>query len=193
MKHKPIFEFDMERASQWDIRLNVPTDQDVQAVITNTQNRYELDNVVYVHVSGVERSTSSGQLHVHIALILANRTSENSIIRKYVVNSAHGFYVVPRDMNKDIDEWIRYHAKRATKVDPDVPFLYQAGRLPRKRTNMTEEQRDERNVKARSEKTTAWARRHDLVKAQDWDTLDEEFPGFIWSTAGQNMKRELLK
>lgn len=183
----------MERASQWDLRLNVPTEADVTQIITNIRLRYELDNVVYVHVSGVEKSNTSDQLHVHIALILQNRTSENSIIRKYVVNPEHGFYVAPRDMKMDIDAWIAYHAKRESKLDPDVPLLYQAGRLPRKRVNVTETERNERNVKQRSDKTTAWARRHDLVKLQDWDTLDEEFPGFIWSTAGQNMKRELLK
>jgi hypothetical protein len=157
----------MERASQWDIRLNVPTEEDVSQIITNIRLRYELDNVVYVHVSGVERSSTSGQRHVHIALILQNRTSENSIIRKYVVNPEHGFYVVPRDMKMDIDAWIAYHAKHATKIDPNIPFLYQAGKLPRKRVNVTEQERMERNVKQKSDKTTAWQRRHELVKKQD--------------------------
>ena len=44
-----------------------------------------------------------------------------------------------------------------------------------------------------NEKATQWQRRRELVAAQDWETLDQEFPGFIWSTSGQNMKRELLK
>ena len=35
----------MERASQWDIRINVPTEDDVAQVITNIQLRYETDNV----------------------------------------------------------------------------------------------------------------------------------------------------
>ena len=78
-------------------------------------------------------------------------------------------------------------------MDPDVPFLFRAGKLPRKRSNVTPKEREERAKKQRSDKATAWQRRHDLVKAQEWDTLDQEFPGFIWSTAGQNMKRELLK
>ena len=183
----------MERASQWDIRLNVPTDDDVKEIITNIKQRFEKDNVVYVHVSGVEKPLTSGQRHVHIALILQNRTSSNSVIRKYVNNPQHGYFVGARDMTKDIDTWIAYHAKIWTKEDPDVPFLFQAGRLPRKRTNMTEIEREEKSKKQRNEKTDAWRRRHELVKTQQWDVLDEEFPGFIWSTAGQNMKRELLK
>jgi len=188
-----IYHFGMERASQWDIRLNVPTSSDVEEVIANIKRRWELDNIAYVHVSGVEKSTSSEQRHVHIALILVNWTSKNSIIRKYVNNPSHGFYVAARDLSKDVDAWIAYHAKRDSKEDPDVPFLYQNGRLPRKRQTVTAEQREDRTKKARTEKTMAWIRRSELVKKQDWETLDEEYPGFIWSTAGQNMKRELLK
>jgi hypothetical protein len=183
----------MEKASQWDIRINVPREEDVAQVITNIQLRYEKDNIVYVHVSGVEKSNTSEQRHVHIALILQNRTSRNSIIRKFINNPGHGFYVAPRDMEMDIDAWIAYHAKRETKEDPNVPFLFQAGRLPRKRTNITAAEREERVKKVKSLKTEQWNRRRELVKQQDWETLDEEFPGFIWSTSGQNMKRELLK
>lgn len=183
----------MERASQWDIRINVPTESDVNQVVTNIKNRYEMDNIVYVHVSGVEKSSTSEQRHVHIALILQNKTSKNSIIRRFVNNPTHGYYVAARDMKMDIDAWIAYHAKRDTKEDPDVPFLYQAGRLPRKRTNVTAAEREERAKKAKSLKTQQWERRRELVQKQEWELLDEEFPGFIWSTAGQNMKRELLK
>jgi predicted AAA+ superfamily ATPase len=184
----------MERASQWDIRINVPTDNDLNACITNIQRRYERDNIVYVHVSGVEKSTTSEQRHVHIALILQNRTSKNSVIRKFINNPGHGYYVAARDMTMDLYAWIEYHAKKETKVNPDGPgLILELGRLPRKRVNMTEEQREEKIKKQKSAKAEQWERRRVLVKAQDWETLDEEFPGFIWSTSGQNMKRELLK
>ena len=183
----------MERASQWDIRINVPEESDVQQVITNTKLRYEKDNIVYVHVSGVEKSSTSGQLHVHIALILQNRTSKNSIIRKFIINPTHGYYVAARDMKMDIDAWIAYHSKPETKIDPLVPLLFQAGRLPRKRMNLTEDVREAKKMKEKNQKSKLWERRKELVKNQEWDTLDLEFPGFIWSTAGQNMKRELLK
>jgi len=183
----------MEKASQWDIRINVPTDEDVAAVIANIKRCYERDNVVYVHVSGVERSAMSGQRHVHIALILHNRTSKNSVTRKYINNPAHGFYVAARDPKMDLDKWVQYHAKEVSKEDPTVPFLFQAGRLPRVRRNMTEEERESKENERRNAKAALWERRRELVKAQDWETLDAEFPGFIWSTSGQNMKRELLK
>ena len=183
----------MEKASQWDIRINVPTDTDVHSVITNIKKRWETENIVYVHVSGVEKSATSGQRHVHIALILHNRTSRNSVTRKYVANPRHGYYVAARDMSKSVDDWVAYHAKQITKEDPNVPFLFQAGKLPRPRRTMTPEERAEREEKKMSDRAAQWARRRELVAKQDWETLDEEFPGFIWSTSGQNMKRELLK
>ena len=183
----------MERASQWDIRINVPTNASLEEVLMNIKRRWEMDNIVYVHVSGVEKSATSGQMHVHIALILHNRTSKNSVIRRFVNNPQHGFYVSARDTSKSVEDWVAYHAKRITKIDPDVPFLFQAGRLPRNRRIIDPEERKAREEAKMNEKATQWQRRRELVAAQDWETLDQEFPGFIWSTSGQNMKRELLK
>lgn len=183
----------MERASQWDIRLNVPEEKDVEEILTNIKRRWERDNIVYVHVSGVEKSHTSGQKHVHIALILYNKTSKNSIIRKYVTNPRLGFYVAPRDLTKSLEEWIAYHAKPQSKIDPNVPFLIVMGKLPRSRRSFTEEEKKEREVAKMSAKAQLWARRRELILKQDWEQLDLEFPGFIWSTSGQNMKRELLK
>lgn len=183
----------MERATQWDIRINVPSDDDVASIIANIKTRWEKDNIVYVHVSGVEKSNTSGQRHVHIALILHNRTSKNSVTRKYINNPRHGYYVAARDTSKSIDDWVAYHGKPDSKEDPTVPFLFQAGRLPNQRRVFTEEERAAREEKKISAKTALWNRRKELITLQDWDTLDEEFPGFIWSTSGQNMKREILK
>lgn len=183
----------MERASQWDLRINVPLEEDVQLVLANINRRFKEDNIVYVHVSGVEKSGTSGQRHVHIALILQNWTSKNSIIRKYILNPSHGFYVAARNPALGLDEWVAYHSKKDTKENPDVPLLLVLGTLPRKRTNSTQEEKEEKAKRAKSEKTLQWERRQFLVKTQDWTTLDAEFPGFIWTTTGQNMKRELLK
>lgn len=183
----------MERASQWDIRLNVPTAESVDQVVMNIQRLYEKDNIVYVHVSNVEKSTTSEQEHVHIALILQNRTTKNSIIRKYVNNVKHGYYVSARDTKMSVEDWVAYHAKPDTKINPEQPFLFVAGRLPNVRRTITPEERETRLQDKRNEKAEQWARRKELMIAQDWDTLDEEFPGFIWSTSGQNMKREVLK
>lgn len=181
----------MDRGSQWDIRLNVPLPTDVDQVIANIKRRFQEDNVVYVHVSGVEKSTTSDQRHVHIALILQNWTSRNSIIRKYVNNPQHGFYVAVRNPALSLDDWVAYHSKLETKEDGQMPLLLMLGNLPRKRTNS--EDVEEKKKKAKTEKSIQWERRKELVKTQEWEQLDIEFPGFIWTTAGQNMKRELMK
>jgi len=183
----------MERGAQWDIRINVPTQEDVDSVIANVTRRFQEDNIIYVHVSGVEKSGLSGQRHVHIALILQNWTSKNSIIRKYIQNPQNGFYVAARNPALSLEDWIAYHGKKETKEDPEHPFICVLGLLPRKRLNSTDEEREEKKKKQKTEKQLQWDRRKELCKLQDWETLDEEFPGFIWTTSGQNMKRELLK
>lgn len=189
-----ICEFDMERGSQWDIRLNIRSEMDVTEIHANIRRRFQTDNIVYVHVSGVEKSTTSGILHVHIALILRNWTSKNSIIRKYVTDPSLGFYVAVRDMTKSLEDWIAYHAKKRTKLHEESDGLQLVlGILPRQRTNSTDEERATHFQEKVSERQEQWKRRKTLVQQQEWDLLDKEFPGFIWTTAGQNMKRELMK
>jgi hypothetical protein len=183
----------MERAAQWDLRINVPTADDVALVLDNVHRRFSEDNIIYCHVSGVEKSGVSGQRHVHIALILQNWTSKNSIIRKYILNPGHGFYVAARNTARPLEAWVEYHGKPETKEDPSTPFLLMLGTRPRTRLNSTDDERMEKKKKQRTDKQAQWERRAELVKLQDWTTLDEEFPGFIWTTQGQNMKRELLK
>ena len=42
-------------------------------------------------------------------------------------------------------------------------------------------------------KAENWKRKKILIQQREWDLLDEEFPGFIYSSMGQTMKREVLK
>jgi hypothetical protein len=42
-------------------------------------------------------------------------------------------------------------------------------------------------------KADDWARKKYLMQVNDFDQLDEEFPGFIYSSMGQNMKRDVMK
>lgn len=182
----------MERASQWDIRINVPSPQKVVLNVENVNRRFDNENVVYVHVSNVEVGDSS-QRHIHIGLVLHNRTSKSSIIRKYVLNPEDGFYVAPRDTTKDINAWVEYHGKRETKLDPNVPFLLKRGDLPRPKRTIDPETRAAEDDQKRNQRVTAWSERKRLMKENKWDELDERYPGFIWSTAGQNMKREIVK
>jgi len=67
------------------------------------------------------------------------------------------------------------------------------GTLPRKHRTLTEDQKKEEMELRRTKRFDEWQRRKQLMINQEWDKLDIEFPGFIWTSAGQNMKREVLK
>lgn len=182
------------RSDQFDIRLNVDTDEDVDGLLKICDLYYSSGAVRYIHVSGVEIGdipgrSSFGKKHVHIALILNNYTSKQSIIRKFITNRAGGWYVEPRDKKKSLHGWISYHGKLRTKVDPNVSFLLQRGQLPRVREPKRPEELSEKQL----ERYEQWKRRQYLISTSQWDQLDVEFPGFIWTSAGQNMKREIMK
>jgi predicted AAA+ superfamily ATPase len=60
----------------------------------------------------------------------------------------------------------------------------------RKRTLEEKEQEMDEKKKA---KYDDWKRKKYLMTMNMWDELDMEFPGFIWSSMGQSMKREVMK
>lgn len=179
-----------QRSDQFDIRLNVDAER-LSVVLEKLERLWLSGTVRYVHCTSVEigdipNRSSFGKEHVHIALILNNYTSRGSIIKK-LVDKNYGWYVECRDKTKSLTGWINYHGKERTKCDPSVLFLIQYGNLPRVREpTRTSEVRNQ-------EKVDAWKRRKYLIQTLQWDKLDQEFPGFIWTSTGQNMKREILK
>lgn len=72
-------------------------------------------------------------------------------------------------------------------------FLIQKGELPGNRKRKSEAEKVEEFETKKSERQTQWARREQLVKLLDWDTMDNEFPGFRWTAACRNMTMELNK
>lgn len=174
------------KSDQFDIRINLVSPTHLTDLLKLTKTLYDAGGIKYVHVSGVEigtneKYTSCGQKHVHIALILNNYTSRGSIIRKFVKEKG-GWYVEARDKSRSITGWIEYHKKRDTKIGPEN-LLIQLGVKPVGRA-----------VKVYSDdKRVLWGRKKDLMRAQDWEKLDDEFPGFLYSSSGQIMKREIIK
>lgn len=158
------------------------------------QNAWDQFNIRFLSCSGVEQTAAEGR-HVHVALVLGNATSKASVIRKFVLNKKDGYYVEPRDREKgSLQQWLEYHRKSATKINPAETVLLELGQLPRQRTrDLPREERDAIVEERTNERYMKWMRRMELVKAQEWTTLDREFPGFRWSSAGQNMIRECLK
>ena len=186
------------RTDQWDIRLNVTGPRMVHEMINNLDEYIKSGSVKYIHVSGIEIGdipgrSSYGKMHVHIALILFNYTSKRSIVNRFTVKD-HGWYIEPRDKAKPIDGWIAYHSKTRTKVDPNQTLLYKFGHLPQFRSKRTSPDSMTPFEEAKKQKKiNDWSRKKYLMTMNDWEQLDTEFPGFVYSSMGQTMKREIMK
>ena len=181
------------RDSQWDIRINVPSDLDVEKLLEHYDGLWELGNIQYLHVSGVEMTAMLVD-HVHVALVLRNATSKASVIRRFILNKNHGFYVEARDRSSSLANWLAYHKKTNTKKDSSILTLFERGSLPRdRRPDLTAEQRIRERTEINSVKAAQWKERQQLVTDKNWNELDLKYPGFRWSTQGQNMIREIVK
>jgi hypothetical protein len=182
----------IRRSDQFDIRLNVDSTR-LRAVLVTLDDLWKTGMLRYLHCSGVEIGdvpgrTSYGVEHVHVAAIFNNFTTRISVIKKFV-DKKYGWYVEPRDKKKSLHGWISYHKKLRSKVDPTSLLLFERGDLPRVREPKPVGTASAKMV----ERAEQWARRKTLMVNGMWEELDLEFPGFIWTSSGQNMKREILK
>lgn len=186
------------RSDQWDIRINIAGDAHLQSLLDICRRYFASGAVRYVHVSNVERGsnsshTSFGKEHVHIALVLHNYTSKSAVYKKFLIEET-GWYIAARDKTRPIDGWILYHKKRESKLDPNADaLLLELGSVPRVRRTVSDEQKEANRENIKRTKYEEWERRKYLVSMQNWDQLDIEFPGFIYSSSGQAMKRDILK
>lgn len=189
-----------KRSDQFDIRINISDDQHLTDLVTICKYLYESGFARYIHITSTEVGDNPSigsyqQQHVHIALCLFNYTTKGSIIKKMIIKNTN-YYIEPRNKQKPINGWISYHSKARTKLTPEVPFLFQAGSLPGESKSVQKDTQshdpDSMDVKTK-QKYLQWQRRKHLMYSLQWDQLDREFPGFIWTSQGQAMKREVLK
>ena len=185
------------RSDQWDIRVNFDNKSQYLHYVDGLDRITQLNSIKYLHCSGLEMGdvpgrSSFGKLHAHLALVLNNATSKRSIVTKFT-QKGHGYYVEPRDKSKPIDGWINYHSKIRTKVDPQVLLPYVYGSLPSTRKKRKIGEETEMEKWKREKRAEEWARKKYLMQTSAWDEMDQEFPGFIYSSMGQSMKREVLK
>lgn len=185
------------RSDQWDIRINVEDQEWVDLFKIQIEEYCDEGTVKYCHISGIEIGdvpgrSSFGQKHVHIALVLNNYTSKRSIVKKFTTQN-RGWYVEPRDKNKPITGWLAYHFKERTKYN-EIRCNFTFGVLPveRMKRRAADELTPAEQLR-KKQKQTDWARKKYLMQLYLWDELDEEFPGFIYSSMGQSMKREVMK
>ena len=91
---------------QWDIRINVQTDEYLQTLVENIMlEDREKNKFKYILIGGCEIGTQpkNGDYkvrHVHIAVIFHNRASKSSIINNWGIKEGNGYYMVPR--NRDL-------------------------------------------------------------------------------------------
>jgi hypothetical protein len=163
------------------------------------QAEYNTGTLKYGHISELElgddpSKSSYKKHHVHIALCYRHRSSKKAVLKKYGIRGK-SYYCEPRDKRLPIAGWISYHKKERSKVDK-AGLYFSIGVLPNdsKRYMEKEDTSDNDDIDPRVKKRAKqWQRRKELMQTQQWDQLDLEFPGFIWTTQGKNMRIELIK
>lgn len=120
---------------EWDARFNVPTDEDLNTLLTAVQSEVNAGKFRYVLVSGVEVGTRPFQddyliRHVHCCLVYNNRVTKSSILKNLAVKQGNGYYLVPRKREFPYTGWKAHHTKAETKLDSSKLSLYEYGVLP---------------------------------------------------------------
>lgn len=126
---------------QWDARFNVPTDEELQALLSAINVEQEAGKFRYVLVGGVEigdrpYSDDFGIKHVHCAFIYANRVSKASILKNLNIKQGLGYYLVPRNRNLPFKGWRDHHTKAKTKVN-STHVLLEYGTIPEDKADVS--------------------------------------------------------
>ncbi|QTZ83171.1 MAG: replication protein [Pavo cristatus parvo-like hybrid virus] len=119
---------------QWDLRVNVPTDSDLERLTTAVQSEIDAGKFRYALIGGTEVGDKQYQddyeiRHVHVALIFNNRVTKASILKNLNIKQGLGYYLVPRNRNLPYKGWRDHHIKAATKDTPTLVVL-EYGTLP---------------------------------------------------------------
>lgn len=119
---------------QWDLRVNVPTDDDLDRLVTAVKSEIAAGKFRYVLIGGRERGDNMYHddfeiQHVHVALIYNNRVTKASIIKNLNIKVGLGYYLVPRNRNLPYKGWKEHHTKVKTKVSPTLTIL-EHGTMP---------------------------------------------------------------
>lgn len=120
---------------EWDARFNVPTNEDLDNLITNITREDKGGKYKFVLIGGVEIGDRPYQTdfqikHVHVAFIFRNRVSKASILKNLGIKQGLGYYLVPRKQELPYSGWIKHHTKVMTKVDNNNLELYRSGEEP---------------------------------------------------------------
>lgn len=123
---------------EWDARFNVPTDEDLDLIVSALKAETQQGKLKYAMISGVEIGTRPFHddyliRHVHVALIYMNRVSKSAILKNLCVKQGNGYYLVPRNRDLPYSGWKKHHTKKETKVSEDSLIVFEYGELPQDR------------------------------------------------------------
>lgn len=124
---------------QWDIRVNVQTDDYLQEIIENVMLENVAGKFKYCLVGGLEIGTRPNHSdykvrHFHAAVIFNNRASKASIIKNWGIKEGNGYYMVPRNRELPYTGWREHHIKEFSKINPtadDGLIILEYGELPK--------------------------------------------------------------
>jgi len=120
---------------EWDARFNVPTEEDLECLLSSIKSEAQSGKFKYALVGGVEVGTRPYQddyliRHVHCAFVYNNRVSKSSILKNLTVKQGNGYYLVPRKRDFPYSGWKSHHTKTDTKLSQESLLLYEYGTLP---------------------------------------------------------------
>lgn len=121
---------------QYDIRLNIKSEEYLyETIVPAITDHFASGRIKYVLVSGIEIGTRPTHTdyqveHVHIALILHDRMTVQALLKRWMVDMALSYYIVPRNRDLPYDGWRKHHIKEYSKKDPTKLITLEKGELP---------------------------------------------------------------
>lgn len=142
---------------QWDLRVNVPDDETIKALITCIRKDIDNSRIKYVLVGGIEIGTKPAhsdyqQRHVHIAVIFVNKISGKALSTNWNLGNGFSYYIRPRDRSLPYSGWRNHHIKEYTKVDKEKLIILEDGTLPNDVTKPTDGQYTKRSEEEKKRK-----------------------------------------
>ena len=119
---------------EWDARFNVPTDDDLNALLKTVKGESEKGKFRYCLVGGIEVGARPFQndyliRHVHCAFVFNNRVTKSSILKNLAIKEGNGYYLVPRKRDLPYSGWREHHIKPESKINT-THLLFEYGSLP---------------------------------------------------------------
>ena len=168
-------------AREWDARFNVPTEEDLDRLLTCVAAENQAGKYRYVMISGVEVGTKPFQpdyliRHVHLAMVFINRVTKSSILKNLQIKQDLGYYLVPRNQALPYSGWISHHKKPESKLDENSVCLFESGILPQDKTSPTNQIQKRSEGEKKRKQDDIILEVYDLIKRGKHDEAFNAFP-----------------